>query len=343
MNSSSPRPLAQASSNSGNQLNVDLSTALTATLSGLVRSISGQLLSAGIDTPEHDARMLVSEAFSMSLADLRMAEILNKTVVDMMPVSAPELSSTAAAAPITPQKLLNDLSSQVVRRMQREPLQLIQGHTWFRYIDVQVGPGVFIPRPETESLVQSGIDWIQQQHIVKPRIVDLCAGSGVIGLSLCKELPKAQVWAVERSPAASVWTAKNRDALIDNAGISPTQYQLALADATDSATLDELDGSIDMVISNPPYIPEDNAPTQPEVVDWDPAMALYGGSADGLRIPAAIIRRASSFLHQGGVLLMEHDITQAKALCDQARQHGFTHARTADDLTGRPRFLVATL
>jgi release factor glutamine methyltransferase len=306
-------------------------------LSVLLHDIQECLRSAGVDTPDHDARMLISESLSVDSSSIRMAEILSLTVDETLGRYAKkDIASNSGL-------ILTSLAQLVRRRAHREPLQHILGHTWFRYIDVQVGKGVFVPRPETEIVVQAGIDFLSSAGISAPKIVDLCAGSGVIGLSLCKELPQAQVWAVEASPDAVVWTARNRDALIERGDISPAQYRLTLADATNDATLRELDDCVDLVISNPPYIPEREIPEQPEVVDWDPDIALYGGSADGLLIPTEIIRRASALLHHGGALVMEHDISQAQALRAQALRQGFNHAHTGTDLNGRPRFLVATL
>lgn len=308
-------------------------------VAALLGDIRHRLQTAGIDTSEHDARLLVADSLAVEGSDLRMAEILDLTVTQM-------LERAQADSPRTVGDVRNDLTvlaARVSRRIRREPLQYIVGHTCFRYIDVQVGDGVFIPRPETETVVQAGIDMLQDAGVTAPRIVDLCAGSGIIGLSLGKEIPGSRIWAVEMSHEASVWTLKNRDALVASGDISPERYRLTLADATDADTLAELNGTIDLVISNPPYIPESDVPQQPEVADWDPDVALYGGSRDGLRIPIEIIRRAFSFLHPGGALVMEHDISQAEALCASALETGFTHARTGADLTGRPRFLIATL
>lgn len=306
-------------------------------LAVLLRDIENRLRRAGIETPDHDARMLVSESLGIESSDIRMAEILNTTLAEAPHRGAHEETGLQRSSD------LGILSERVSRRERREPLQHILGHTWFRYIDIQVGNGVFIPRPETETVVQAGIDFLLQSGVAAPRIVDLCAGSGAIGLSLCKEIPEAQVWAVEASPDAGIWTARNRDRLIAAGDISPTRYQILMADATDDATLRELDGSIDLVISNPPYIPETEVPEQPEVLNWDPAMALYGGSADGLRIPNAIIHRAVSLLRPGGALVMEHDISQGSPLREAAWKTGFAHAMTGDDLTGRPRYLLASV
>ena len=209
-------------------------------------------------------------------------------------------------------------------------MQYIVGHAPFRYLDLAVGPGVFIPRPETELVVQEGLDWLAVQRITAPRVVDLCAGSGAIGLSIVTETADAEVWAVE----LVLGTARTGSGM-------DRRYHPVLGDAADSSVLAELDGTVDLVVTNPPYVPESEIPEQPEVRDYDPELALYGGSPDGLLIPGRIIDRAAALLRPGGLLVMEHDISQGAALVAYAQAHGFSHARTGRDWTARPRYLVA--
>ncbi|NEG96710.1 peptide chain release factor N(5)-glutamine methyltransferase [Bifidobacterium sp. SMB2] len=284
-----------------------------------LRSAARRLSAAGIDTPAFDAKLLLAHAAGVQPRDVDKAMLLG----DTLPFDG------------------DSFDAMVSRRAEREPLQYITGLAPFRYLDMEVGPGVFIPRPETETLVQSGLDWLSGHEIGHPRVVDLCAGSGAIGLSVASEIPDSEVWAVELSETTYAWTERNRLRVIaDHPGVDG-RYHLTLGDATAASTLRDLDGTIDLVISNPPYIPETDVPEQPEVRDHDPNLALYGGSADGLRIPERIIDRSAALLRDGGALVMEHDISQGEALRAYAAAHGFAEARTGNDLTGRPRYLFA--
>ncbi|PJM73602.1 protein-(glutamine-N5) methyltransferase, release factor-specific [Bifidobacterium primatium] len=288
-------------------------------IAATLKEAARRLAAAGIDTPAFDAKLLLAHAAGVEPRDVDKAILLG----DALPLDEAAFDTMMA------------------RRVSREPLQYIVGHAPFRYIDVEVGPGVFIPRPETETVVQAGIDWLSERGIDHPQVVDLCAGSGVIGLSVAVEIPGSEVWAVELSETTHAWTERNRRRVAADHPDIEDRYHLTLGDATDADTLRDLDGIIDLVISNPPYIPETNVPEQPEVRDHDPELALYGGSADGLRIPERIIDRSAALLRDGGALVMEHDISQGEALREYAAAHGFADARTGDDLAGRPRYLFA--
>jgi release factor glutamine methyltransferase len=296
-----------------------------------LRAAAETLRAAGVDTPQVDAKLLMACAYGVEPRDIDKAMLLGRELPGRgMPDDA---------------QAERRFEAMLVRRAAREPLQYITGHAPFRFLDLAVGPGVFIPRPETESVVQAALDWLGEQRIAQPRIVDLCAGSGAIGLSIATELPDAQVWAVERSPQAIAWTRRNRDAVLSDSVLSgaagSVRYHLIQGDATDATTLAELDGTIDAVVTNPPYVPLSQIPEQPEVREHDPDMALYGGSDDGLAIPIAILARASALLRHGGLLVMEHDISQGQSLVERALHRGFETARTGNDLTGRPRYLFA--
>ncbi|OZG62699.1 Release factor glutamine methyltransferase [Bifidobacterium lemurum] len=286
-----------------------------------IRGAARTLDEAGIETAEHDAKLLLAEAYGREPRDVDKARLMGERWND-------------AAAD-------RRFASFVARRAAREPLQHITGHAPFRYLDLKVGPGVFIPRPETETVVQAGLDWITQQGLYSPRVVDLCAGSGAIGLSVVTEVPGSQVWAVELSDRTAEWTRRN---LADTAKQYPSiasNYQLEVADATDATTLAHLDGTIDLVITNPPYVPLSAVPEQPEVRDHDPHLALYGGSADGTLIPERIIERSWRLLREGGALVMEHDVSQGDQLAGYARSVGFGESHTERDWTGRDRYLFA--
>jgi release factor glutamine methyltransferase len=287
----------------------------------VIRDAAVQLREAGIETPEHDAKLLLAEAAGVELRDVDKALLMGE-----------ELGTAEQLA---------RFQSMLARRAKREPLQYITGHVPFRYLDLKVGLGVFIPRPETETVVQAGLDWLTEHGMIHPRVVDLCAGSGAIGLSVVSEVPGSQVWAVELSPNTAEWTNKNLAETAKRYPSIASNYQLEIADATSLATLAQLDGTIDIVITNPPYVPESDVPEQPEVRDWDPELALYGGSMDGTLIPERIIERAYRLLKPGGALVMEHDVTQGDRLVAYAKAAGFTTASTGRDWAGRDRYLFA--
>lgn len=288
----------------------------------MLAEATGRLKDAGIETARYDARLLFAEACGISPRDIDKALVMS----DSIDVTDEQLAA---------------FRSMMDRRASREPLQYIVGHVPFRYLDVQVGPGVFIPRQETEIVVQAGIDWLTREGLYAPKVVDLCAGSGAIGLSIVTEVRGAEVWAVEKYQQTLEWTKRNAKRVADKDPAAGYNYHLEAGDATDATTLAALNGSIDLVVTNPPYVPMSQPPTQPEVRDYDPQAALYGGSADGTLIPERIIRRAFALLRDGGVLVLEHDITQADRLLTYALANGFSQARTGADYTSRPRYLFA--
>lgn len=298
-------------------------------LPALIQEGCSVLRAAGLETAEHDARLLLAEAAGVDLHDLDKGLLLGW---DLDQLAVPTRNAAQA---------LGDYRSWLQRRSEREPLQYILGHTAFRMLDLAVGPGVFIPRPETETVVQTGLDWIAAQGLSEPVVVDLCAGSGAVGLSVATEVGGARVWAVEASDEAAAWTRRNADAQSQALARSGSSYHLVHGDATSGTVLAELDGRVDLVISNPPYIPIDRVPTQPEVRDWDPALALYGGSPDGCLIPEGIIRRSADLLRPEGLLVMEHDCSQGRALRSIARQAGYVNVSTGRDLAGLDRYLLA--
>ena len=295
-------------------------------MGAVLEAAAARLARAGIDTARHDAKLLLAESAGRSLSDVDKAVLMDDAFSQFAP--SPEARGA--------------FESMLARREAREPLQHIVGHAPFRYLELEVGPGVFVPRPETELVVQEAIDWITAHGLYSPRVVDLCAGSGAIGLAIATEVPGAQVWAVELDTQAAQWTRRNMHKVGERFPDLVANYRLEVADATCPVTLATLDGTADVVISNPPYIPLTNVPQQPEVRDFDPDTALYGGSADGMMIPERIIVRAAALVRTGGLFVMEHDITQGDRTVAFARANGFTEARTHTDLTGRPRYLVAT-
>nr|WP_129897417.1 peptide chain release factor N(5)-glutamine methyltransferase [Bifidobacterium pseudolongum] len=295
-------------------------------MGAVLDAAAARLARAGVDTARHDAKLLLAASAGRSLSDVDKAVLMDDAFSQFAP--SPEARDA--------------FESMLGRRESREPLQHIVGHAPFRYLDLDVGPGVFVPRPETELVVQEAIDWITAHGLYSPRVVDLCAGSGAIGLAIATEVPGAQVWAVELDTQAAQWTRRNMHKVGERFPDLVANYHLEVADATCPVTLATLDGTADVVISNPPYIPLTNVPQQPEVRDFDPETALYGGSADGMMIPERIIVRAAALVRKGGLFVMEHDITQGDRTVAFARANGFAEARTHADLTGRPRYLVAT-
>jgi release factor glutamine methyltransferase len=226
----------------------------------------------------------------------------------------------------------------VERRRRREPLQHIVGETGFRHLLLAVEPGVFVPRPETESVAQRAVDaaTVLAGSEASPLVVDLCCGAGGIAVSVALEVPASRVVAVDLSPQAVALTRRNAERA------AVRLERVVVGDATSPDVLADLDGVVDVVVSNPPYIPPDAVPVDPEVRDHDPDLALYGGGADGLDVPRGVLRTAARLLRPGGLLVMEHAEVQAAAARALALREGtFDAVRTGTDLTGRDRMLVA--
>jgi release factor glutamine methyltransferase len=215
------------------------------------------------------------------------------------------------------------------QRADRVPLQHLTGRAPFRHLELAVGPGVFVPRPETEALVGWALE--QLAGLDEPVVVDLGSGSGAIALSIAHEHPGARVYAVERDPVAIEWTRTNA------AGFP---VEVLAGDMTDPALLRDLDGTVDLVVSNPPYVP-DGARVPREVADHDPPLALWGGP-DGLDVVRGLLDTAARLLSPGGQLGIEHADQQGTALPALVRGHGgFTAVADHPDLAGRPRYTTA--
>ena len=216
-----------------------------------------------------------------------------------------------------------ELRRMVLRRQNGEPLQYIIGSAPFRYLEYAVGPGVLIPRPETESLVQLVLDRNPQGAVI-----DLGSGSGCVAISLAKESTQAlTVTAVEKSAEAVVWLKKN----IAQHGV---KVRVVESDVQD-ACVGEL---FDVVVANPPYIP--TTQILPIDVRYEPEMALYGGTGDGMDIPSAFIQAAIRLFHSGVFFAIEHHEDQEEAIV-KALAENFTEITSHRDLTGRPRFTTA--
>jgi release factor glutamine methyltransferase len=231
----------------------------------------------------------------------------------------------------------------VARRAAREPVQHLTGEAPFRYEVLQVGPGVFIPRPETEQLVMWGLSWLRSRGIDQPRVVDLCAGSGAIAISVAAEKSGATVVAVEQAASALPWLRRNVEAAVEAGRLAPgSRLVVVEGDATDPAVLAEIDGTVDLVLSNPPYVPQLNRPTlPPEVAEHDPPEALFAGP-DGLEVIRALIPRIATLLRPGGAFALEHDDTHVHVVPALIAADGrFEQIETHEDLARRPRFTSA--
>ncbi len=269
------------------------------------------LAAAGVPSPDADAVELLSHVLGVDHGEVRMRGILRTPVVERDAERFEDLVQERAA---------------------RVPLQHLTGRAHFRHLTLAVGPGVFVPRPETELTAGHAVEAARAAGPA-PVVVDLCTGSGAIALAVADEVPGARVHAVELSPDAHGWARRNTDRL----GLP---VDLRLGDAT--TAFEDLEGAVDVVVSNPPYIPDGAVPVDPEVRDHDPALALFGRSADGLAVPLAVAARAAVLLHAGGVLVMEHADEQGESLPAALRATGeWRDVVDHRDLAGRPRTTVA--
>ncbi len=297
--------------------------------SAWLRWAFGTLADAGVASPRADAEILLAHVLGIARAELRRVAVLDSPL--------PDDGATEAFAAL------------VARRAAREPLQHLTGAAPFRHLELAVGPGVFVPRPETEEVAQVAID--EARRVVADRgsavVVDLCTGTGAIALAVATEVPGARVHAVELDQTAHAWARRNVEG-VSSAGRPPV-VELVRGDAR--TALRALDGTVDVVVSNPPYVPPDAVPRDAEVAEHDPAVALYGLGPDGLEVPRGITAAAARLLRAGGLYVMEHAEVQdaaARSMVDatpdpagQAGARAFEPAATRPDLTARPRMVVA--
>lgn len=278
-------------------------------LSEALSLASQKLTEAGVPSPQADATWLLCHVLDTDRSDL-----LTRITFDQ--------SLTAAQ--------LDDFSFALARREKREPLQHITGKAAFRSLELSVGPGVFVPRPETEQVVQYAIDYLRQ--LPRPGVaIDLGTGSGAIAIAMAVEVPQAKVYAVELSESAFDYATKNIEA--NNAGV-----ELRLGAMQE--VVSDLVGGLDVVISNPPYIPSSAIPIDPEVRNYDPELALYGGE-DGLDVIRDISGIAAALLRPGGLLVLEHADGQSESIRELLLNDGWLNVSAFQDATMRYRTITA--
>jgi release factor glutamine methyltransferase len=273
---------------------------------GVLADAATRLRDAGVPSPEHDAAELLAHALGTDRSRL--------PLVDDVPPDALERYDVLLA-----------------RRAAREPLQHLTGEAWFRHVRLEVGPGVFTPRPETELLAGWAVE--AAAPLAAPVVVDLCTGSGAIAKAVSHEVPHARVHAVELDEPAYRWAERN----LAGTGVDLRQGDFATA-------FDDLSGEVDVVVCNPPYVPlEAWESVAPEARDHDPHLALFSG-ADGLDAIRVLAVRAALLLKPGGVLGVEHADVQGEAVPTVLAATGrWTEVRDHRDLAGRPRFTTARL
>ena len=268
------------------------------------------LAAAGVASPRVDAEVLTAHVLGVPRSRLLLA-------------AAPDAAQRAR------------LAGLVAARAGRAPVQHLLGRAAFRHLELAVGPGVFIPRPETELLAGWGIAAVAARP--DPVVVDLCSGSGAVALAVAQEVPAARVYAVERDRAALEWLRRNA---ADRAAAGDRPVEVVAGDVADPELLVGLRDRVDVVLCNPPYVP-DAVRVPPEVADHDPAVAVFGG-ADGLAVIRPVIALAAALLRDGGGLGIEHDDGHGTAVPALLAADGrFVEIVDHQDLTGRPRFATA--
>jgi release factor glutamine methyltransferase len=277
----------------------------------LLTQATATLREAGVPSPEHDAAELLAHVLGTTRGQL--------VLVDRVPGDRAEA-----------------YAALVGRRARREPLQHLTGLAWFRHVELRVGPGVFVPRPETELLagwaVEQALALRETGAVESPVLVDLCTGSGAVAKALADEVPGARVHAVELDEPAHAWAARN----LEGTGVDLRHGDMATA-------FEDLRGIVDVITCNPPYIPLDAwESVAPEARDHDPYLALFSGQ-DGLDAIRVLERRAAVLLRPGGVVGFEHADVQGESAPAVFAAGRWADVRDHRDLAGRPRFVTARL
>ena len=269
-----------------------------------ISNATSTLREAGVSSPDVDARLLAAHLLGLRPVELMFAE--------------------------PPAGFECDYAQLVARRAAREPLQHITGSAPFYGVELAVGPGVFIPRPETEVLAQWAVQMLDDAPSA-PAVVDLGSGSGALAIAVARAVPAATVYAVERSHEA-------REYLRRNVEEHAPQVRIVAGDMTDPHLVAELAGSVDLIVSNPPYVPE--SPELQVEVYADPHEAVFSGT-DGMAAIRGLVPVAQRLLRDGGALGIEHDDTTSVQVQDVVAAGGFGAIRVVKDLAGRARFVTA--
>lgn len=272
----------------------------------LLARATRRLVVAGVETPAADARMLLCAALDTEPGRLALVDQVDDEQVDL-------------------------LDEMVERRAAGEPAQYVIGSTWFRGFRVAVGPGVFIPRPETELVAGAAVDEAVRIALggSSPTVIDLCTGSGAIAMAVDREVPAARVSAVEIDGQAVSWARRN---------LAGSEVHLLVGDAL---TTPQAAHQFDVVVTNPPYLRRrDEDAVDPMVREHEPDIALFSG-ADGLDLPLRLVGRSNELLRDGGLFVMEHDETHREVLLETMSTQSWEDVVDHDDLAGRPRFVTA--
>jgi release factor glutamine methyltransferase len=268
------------------------------------------LAAAGVASPRVDAELIAAHVLGVERGKLPLVPLVDPQVIDA-------------------------IGQLVNRRAKRVPLQHLLGWAAMGAVTVEVGPGVFVPRPETELLLEWGLGAVAS--VSEPLVVDLCSGSGALALAFAHERPDATVHAVELDHSALAWARRNAEA---RAAAGDRPIALHHGDVADPTLLVDLDGRVDLLLCNPPYVPM-GVEVPPEVGEHDPFDAVFA-PADGLAVIRHVVAAAARLLRPGGAFAMEHDDTHAESVpALLATRRVLTEVEDHDDLTGRPRFVTA--
>jgi release factor glutamine methyltransferase len=271
-----------------------------------IREAERILAAAGVASPRHDAEALAAYVLGVERTRLPLVPLVDPPVIE-------------------------ELRKLVCRRAARVPLQHLTGVAALGPATVSVGPGVFVPRPETERLLEWALARLADRE--EPLVVDLCTGSGALALALAAERPDARVYALEADPAALSWARRNLNE-------HSARVTLLAGDVADGRVLAEADGLVDVVVCNPPYVPV-GTQVAPEVAGHDPEQAVFAGP-DGLDVIRPVVGLAARLLRPGGAVAIEHDESQGNSVPALLRaRQVLTEVAEHRDLAGRPRFATA--
>jgi len=262
------------------------------------------LADAGVASPRVDAELIAAHVLDIERGKLMLTPLVDRQVIEA-------------------------IGQLVHQRVKRIPLQHLLGWAAMGAVTLEVGPGVFVPRPETELLLEWGLSVLAGRE--RPVVVDLCTGSGALALAVAAERPDAEVHAVEIDTTALAWARRN---------MASSRVRLHAGDVTDPGLFTELDGRVDLVLCNPPYVPV-GTPVPPEVGEHDPFKAVFAGS-DGLTVIRHVVNLAARLLTPGGGVAIEHDDSHRESVPELlTTRKVLTNVEDHDDLAGRPRFATA--